>query len=183
MATTALASLISLAGLFWFVLGPYNSYRIDRLRQDLFRARDELFVRAAADDISFDSRAYMATRAIFNGMIRYTHQISLVRFMLSSLMFTKSEVQSLHDEIDFEMAASAQADRTLCATYMRQAHLSVAYHLLTSPFMLVLVVPLVAMALGRLGSAMARRIVRWQLPRFETLDGVFYREGIALTQS
>lgn len=177
---TAITGLISAAGLMWFIMGPYNSYRIDRLRQDLFCARDQLFIRAAAGDISFDSRAYQATRTILNGMIRYTHHISLVRFLLSSLLFTKEDIRSLHDGIDQEMSASSAADRALCAQYMRKAHLSVAYHLLTSPFMLVLIVPLVAMALGRLGRMIARKIVRWQSPRFDTLDGVFYREGIEL---
>lgn len=177
---TALAGLVSLAGILWFALGPYNSYRIDRLRQDLFSARDALFVQAAAGEISFESRAYQATRTILNGMIRYTHQVSLVRFLMTTLLFSDADIKSLHNDIDQEMSASAAADRKLCAECMRKVHVSLAYHLLTSPFMLVLVVPLIAMALGRLGAALARRIVRWQSPRFDTLDGVFYREGVAL---
>lgn len=169
-----------MAALAWFLLGPYNSYRIDRLRQDLFSIRDQLFLDAADGVISFDSRAYLANRAILNGMIRYTHRISLVRFLASYILLSKADVQELQDGIQAELSASAAADRRLCAKYMRKAHLSVAYHLMTSPFMLVLIWPMVAMALGRLGSAVARKIVRWQSPRFETLDGVFYRDGIAL---
>ncbi|MCZ4315142.1 hypothetical protein O4H66_17180 [Comamonadaceae bacterium G21597-S1] len=177
---TALAGLISFAALCWFILGPYNRYRIDRLRQDLFRARDDLFLRAAAEDISFDSRAYQASRTVLNGMIRYTHRISLVRFFLSILIMTKDDVARVHAEMDQQMSASSAADRKLCEEYLRKAHLSVAYHLITSPFMFALVIPLIAMALGKLGAKLARKIVRWQSPRFETLDGVFYREGMTL---
>ncbi len=72
-----------LVGLWWLWFVGYRDYLVDRTRQDLFRIRDNLFDRARAGEIGFDAEAYKVTRATLNGMIHYTHELSVIRLLLA----------------------------------------------------------------------------------------------------
>lgn len=174
---TALSSLISLAGLTFIIFGPYNRYRIDRFRHEIFSIRDNLFLAAADGKISFDSHAYLTTRTMLNGMIRFAYQISLVRLLISSRMISSEDVKPMHDEIARMMGKSSEQDRVLCAQYTRRANLALAHHLMTSPFMLVLLVPLAGMILKDLGSKLADAVAEIFKKRLAALDELFYAEG------
>lgn len=174
---TALASLLSLAGLFYLLLGPYNAYRIDRLRFDLFRIRDDLFLQAAADKISFNSAAYQFTRTTLNGAIRYAHRVSLVRLLLGVAFVARDEDSARDVWLDSMMSGASVSDRELCKKYIARANQRCAYHLMTSPAMTVMVIPLLAMALGQLGVHLSREIVQRLPRRFDALDRAFYGSG------
>ena len=98
----------------------------------------------------------------------------------TAAIMSHDDVSRIRKEIDQLMAGSSVADRVLCEAIIKQAHLSVAYHLLTSPFIGVVTIPLTVIALGRLMMNVADIIVKWQPRRFQTLDGLFYRQGAAL---
>ena len=117
------------------------------------------------------------TRTILNGMIRFTHRVSLVRFLMGSLLISEEEALSMTTDRKKMMDYSSPADQKLCEYCLKRANRMVAYHLITSPFMSVLLVPLFAMVLGRMGLRIANKFVLWQTPRFEALDNVFYLNG------
>jgi len=62
--------------------------RLDSFRQQMFEIRDELFDLAADGHISFQHPAYILLRRQMNGFIRYGHQLTVFR-MLMSLMIHK----------------------------------------------------------------------------------------------
>lgn len=75
-------AVLSLAAFVWLKLLPMQ--RLDELRQQLFAVRDEMFDYAAAGKISLDDPAYVLLRTQMNGFIRFGHQITLFRLVMSA---------------------------------------------------------------------------------------------------
>lgn len=71
-------------GLGFILYIEWKKYRLDKLRFKLFRIRDDLFDSAAAGHLSFEDESYKITRASLNGMIRYSHDVSLLDVFLVS---------------------------------------------------------------------------------------------------
>lgn len=66
--------------ILWFVWhGPWRRACQERYRQKLFEVRDELFDFARQGGIPFTNPAYVALRSHINGMIRFSHRISVTR--------------------------------------------------------------------------------------------------------
>jgi hypothetical protein len=88
-----------IAALWWLYAFAYRQYRIDLLRQRLFRVRDELFNEAAAERIDFNSPAYGMMRTTLNGMIQFAHELSLIRLVIMFIaqrLFGKGEIEDLY---------------------------------------------------------------------------------------
>ncbi len=60
-----------------------RSQRLDNYRQQLFALRDEFFDYAADGHIAFDDEAYVLLRLQMNSMIRFAHQLSLFRALMT----------------------------------------------------------------------------------------------------
>jgi hypothetical protein len=75
-------AVLSLAAIVWLKLLPMQ--RLDKLRQQLFSLRDEMFDYAADGNIGFDDPAYVLLRNQMNGFIRFGHQITLFRLVMSA---------------------------------------------------------------------------------------------------
>ena len=138
-----------LAALWWLFAFEYRRYRINLLRQRLFAVRDQLFQEAAAGKISFDSKAYGMTRTTLNGMIRFAHELSIIRLIVMRVVQRKAD----RDEIvERYRRARAQAhgelspeQRALVLNAERQMHLYLLLHLIHTSFLLaMLVLPLQA---------------------------------------
>jgi hypothetical protein len=72
--------------LLWLVFYyGWRPYRIDRVRNDLFALRDELFIFAANGGVSFNDPAYRSLRNRINALVRNAHIISLSRIMIYSV--------------------------------------------------------------------------------------------------
>src|SRR5258706_2407217 len=65
--------LIAAACLLVFFYGPWQSFVMEVLRQNIFNLRDSLFLVAADGNISPESAEYRMIRERFNMMIRYAH--------------------------------------------------------------------------------------------------------------
>lgn len=76
---------MAISGL-WFLFWEYRNFMVDSLRQDLFEVRDRFFIDAAEGRIRFDSAAYGTLRITLNGMIRFAHDLSFTRCLLSFLI-------------------------------------------------------------------------------------------------
>lgn len=174
----AIVSVVALAGLLVLAFPLYNDFRVDRLRQELFELRDELFDDAVNGRIAFDSPAYRATRAMLNGMIRFGHRISLSGVTLT-LCLSRSRDRGNSGAAQMIARAFSGATpeaRALCEQYMARAHLATLRHIGTSPFMYLLVAPALLTAAGVWSTGrMLQRLQR----QFSALDASAYAEGVA----
>lgn len=57
--------------------------RLDGFRQEMFSTRDEMFDYAADGNIAFDHPAYVMLRHQMNGFIRYGHQLTVFRCLMT----------------------------------------------------------------------------------------------------
>jgi hypothetical protein len=144
----ALLMLLLLAGLlWWWFFFAYKDYRIALLRQELFKIRDELFARAAQGEISFDHAAYGMARTTLNGMIRFAHQVSFLRFIVGSIVhryFGDTDVMRDYttrwrENIE---ALPAPAQQLILSTYLRMHAVVLAHIVHTSIIGLLVLVPL-----------------------------------------
>jgi len=60
------------------------THRVDSFRQRMFCVRDEMFDFAADGNISFDDPAYVLLRRQMNGLIRYGHQLTVFRLIMTT---------------------------------------------------------------------------------------------------
>ena len=79
-------ALIVIVALLFMQIHFHKKYFVDKLRQDLFRIRDELFQYAARGGIAFDHPAYTMARTYLNGSIRYAERLSLIKFSVSGFV-------------------------------------------------------------------------------------------------
>ena len=172
----ALQGVVSIAALLFIALVLFNNYRVDLLRQELFELRDRLFDEAMAGRLSFDSRAYRATRIMINGMLRFAHRASLARFLVALGLLQRNDLQHAGRSFEQAMAASSEVDRQLCAAYIREVNAAIARHLIKSPFSFMLLVP-ISYTLAAVGVNFASRLVEHLSGRFKRLDQVAFAEG------
>lgn len=85
---TIVINTLLLATLWWLYFFCYKQYRADKTRQELFAIRDDLFMAAEAGELDFNSPAYGRTRMLLNGMIRYTHRMSLIQMV--SILYART---------------------------------------------------------------------------------------------
>ena len=82
----ALTSILSLVGIL-VLFRLYRDYSVDRVRQDLFALRDEMFDFAAAGGVEFRHPAYGMLRLTMNGFLRWADRLNflqIVPFLLVS---------------------------------------------------------------------------------------------------
>ncbi|MDM0054062.1 hypothetical protein [Variovorax fucosicus] len=174
---TAVQSLVSISFLFFLVFFLVNQHRVDRLRQQLFFIRDALFDEAAAGRISFDSRAYVYTRTVLNGLLRFSHRVSFSRFFTAALLMSKSDQSESRHVVRAAMSASPEADRVVCEQYLKKAHLAMLKHLGSSPVFLMLI-PVLSLILTWIYSM---SLFTWALNHCKSqllrLDIAAYAEG------
>lgn len=171
---TAIISLTGLTALLIITFWLYNDYRVDRHRQALFGLRDELFDAALRGEISFGSETYRITRAMLNGMIRYTHKTSIIGLFIA--LGSPRREHPISKKIDRVFAKATDAERQLCQRTLQQAHLETAKHLASSPFMHLLIVPALLTAAG---VVTAHTLVHWLQRQFRILDASAYCEATA----
>jgi hypothetical protein len=173
----ALQSVISLALAIWLVFFLFNYYRVDRLRQQLFELRDRLFDEAALGRIGFSSECYTYTRTVMNGMIRFAHRLSLSRVAIGLLTVSAEQhtwVAAKHDAV---MSAASPEDRALCARYLAEANKLLVRHLGRSPFMFVLLIPMIAGVLALVGISLTTVVAGKARRLLSRLDDAAFREG------
>lgn len=69
----------------WYVF-MYKRTRTDRLREDLFTIRDELFDYMWQHELSYDLPAYQQMRDFLNGGIRFADQLNVIPLLLLSYL-------------------------------------------------------------------------------------------------
>src|SRR5258708_8293980 len=83
--TTMLETLIAAVILSFVLFRLVPMFRVDGFRQEMFELRDEFFDYAAAGNIAFNHPGYVLLRKLMNGLIRYGHQLTLFRVVMSGV--------------------------------------------------------------------------------------------------
>lgn len=172
----SIISSVGIAFIFFVLLVLYTDYRIDLMRDRLFALRDQLFDDAKEGKIAFNSNAYIATRTMLNGMIRFAHKASVTRIML--IVFFGSPLARQVHAYSFikAMNASSEKDRKHCYAYLRQADEVFAMHFATSPVGFVLILPFVAFEIFKSGTDFFSSLVTRRRVVFDAIDREAYSE-------
>ena len=141
--------------IFWVI----RSMRVDSLRQKLFALRDEMFDFAFAGNISFNDPAYKLLRDQMNGLIRYAHQLTLFRLLISvCIRTTLGEESSLKWNNAWKDALTNLHDDKLRTEMLlfhdRAMHNALKHLVLGSPLLLSIIgMAMVFIVIGRAGRA------------------------------
>jgi hypothetical protein len=117
----AIDSVLTLLALWVFIYVFWSDYRLDAFRDHVFSIRQELFLYAAAGNISFDHPAYTMLRYRMNVILRYGHDFTLTRLLIwAAYAAVKPRSLALGDEISrwesaVEELPSKEARETLRA--------------------------------------------------------------------
>ncbi len=146
--SVVLINAVLLFGIWWLYFVEHKNYLIDLTRQRLFDARDELFERAAKGAVPIDSRAYKMTRTTLNGMIRFTHDLSLVRFFVIVLFQSSKEYKAIVKKYDTErseaLASLSKSARKIIIDTQVDMHLAILSHLVRgSVILLMMLLPFI----------------------------------------
>ena len=129
----ALHLLLALIALWWLLV-CWCEYRLDRLRQDLFSVRDELFLQAALGKISFSNGAYTSLRTLMNGMIRYAHRIRIPQIIVAFIAVKGIEPNAFFDAWTQDIQSLPEDQRGLLQDAYGKMQKIVMRHLKTSLF-------------------------------------------------
>lgn len=129
----ALHLLLALIAL-WCLAVCWCEYRLDRLRQDLFSVRDDLFLQAALGEISFTNEAYARLRTLMNGMIRYAHRIRIPQIIAAYFVVKEIEPNAFFDAWTKEVHSLPDDQRILLQGAYEKMQKIVTRHLRTSLF-------------------------------------------------
>lgn len=138
---------IAIFYLFFFL---YKDYMNDYTRQELFKLRDRLFDYAADGNIAFDDEAYKTTRTMINGVIRFTHSITLTHWLMMTF-FSSDEHRNYEKQFSAQFAVAIsklnQDQQKMVKDVLVDTHLLIANHLLkTSPLLLITIEPILILA-------------------------------------
>jgi hypothetical protein len=143
MIVQSTLTLILLAFIM-FVWWP--AQRVDLFRQQMFALRDELFDFAMNENIDFDDPAYLHLRDLMNGFIRYAHNITPYRTLMSFLRWKYTAGEPVGEwSVLWEQALKDvpnQDAKTKLQEFHSRASLLVVGQLMLSPGLLITLVPL-----------------------------------------
>ena len=173
----AIISSISLALLTYLVFFAYQSYRVDKLRQDLFSLRDDLFDEALDGHIAFDDKGYQVTRQLINGLVRFAHELTIVQYLCFSVFFRSKKYSSL-PSIQSLLKTATPAEQEIFRKYSDKIHIRVIQHLAFSPlFVATMFIPFVLMISFKLGFNLFEKISKITKTPFSSLERVAYSHG------
>lgn len=153
----AIQSLLSLIVLVIVLFALWPAQRVDLFRQQMFALRDELFDFAAEGNISFEEPAYILLRKLMNGFIRYGHNLTPFRTLMTFLKwkyFSHDPLTSWSEPWNEAMnKLTDQNAREKLKEFHSKTVLLVGGQLLLSPGLLIFLIPL-GVVLGILRSQM-----------------------------
>lgn len=143
--TTIFFSGVSLLLIWSSIVWLWRDFFVDDFRQSIFKMREELFLMAADDEISFDHPAYWMQRSAMNGMIRFAHRYSFTHFIVWTACVGESGNSIAAEHIarwDAALASLDEKPRKKILEMRKRMHmLFLAHSIKSSPIMMALVVP------------------------------------------
>jgi hypothetical protein len=175
IAIYSTVSLLFIVGIIFFA---YQTYRVDKLRQDLFAIRDQLFDEALDGKINFDDDAYRISRQLINGMIRFAHRLSIPNMFAFALLMPRSGSAFAKQSINEMLVGDDKLKQEMFGKYQEMVNARVAEHVVSSPlFVLTAFVPLLMIVLAKLGVDITKPILRKCNKAFQILDNAAYAQG------
>lgn len=173
----AIYSSISISLLIWLVFFAYQSYRVDKFRQDLFKIRGQLFDEALTGGIAFDDKGYEVTRQMINGLIRFAHEVTMIQHICFRLFFASLPKNST-PSVQSLLGDATPKGQEVFKKYSHIVHLRVIAHLASSPpFVVTMFVPLLMIASTQLGFNLFETIRKRTKSAFASLERVAYAHG------
>lgn len=83
----------------------WRLYRIDKVRNDLFELRNELFLFAADGHISFNDPAYFSLRRRIEALIRFAHTLCFTRSLIFGILQSRFPIPELEERYRYWSAA------------------------------------------------------------------------------
>lgn len=160
-------------GLWIFFFWLYRDYRIDKVRQDLFRLRDEIWDICAQQQI-LDRPAHRVLRSRLNGMIRFAHRLTFTWWVTAVTVECFHPTPEIDERHRREVEQALESIETDVADALRsrlsRAHVLMIEHLaLVSPVFWVCIIPAVLIAvIGFAWSGWAALLDR--IPRGDLVD-------------
>jgi hypothetical protein len=143
----AIPTLLSLIVLVFVVFTLWPEQRVDIFRQQMFALRDELFDFALEGGIEFDNPAYTQLRWLMNGFIRYAHNLTPYRTLMSYLRWKCTSKQAVQGwAMAWEEALNKVKDketRDKLQEFHSRASMLVLSQLVLSPGLLITLTPLI----------------------------------------
>ena|SRR6266446_3146759 len=97
-------TLMGLFVLWFFLFYLWPDLRNDTFREDIFAARDAMFMYAAEGQIAFDHPSYLMMRDRMNVLLRFGHEFSLTKVLLIYFIAARYKSQPT---LEFERAISS----------------------------------------------------------------------------
>ncbi len=154
------ASIVLVAWLI-LIFKVLPTYRVDSFRQKMFCVRDEMFDFAADGNIAFDDPAYLLLRRQMNGLIRYGHQLTVFRSIMTKaidIASGRAPKMSWNTAWESSLGKIQNEDvRLKMRSFHERAMMIAVKHLIAgSPFLFVAIL-LAAMFLAARGAALSVR--------------------------
>lgn len=156
--------ILFLFSILWYLyFFAYKQYVVDSTRHSLFTLRDELFDYAAKGNISFDNEAYKTTRRMINGVIRFTHDISLSNWATLAL-FANKDAKEYQEQFRLNFNKSIESLNTEQQEKIKEAlftaHLLIIKHLLKTSLLLIIPI-LILLFLNTTIKSLAKNFKSW----------------------
>ena len=174
-------SSISLMLIFWLAFFLYQSYRVDKLRQDLFKIRDQLFDDVLDGKIKFDDSAYIVSRQLVNGMIRFAHRLSIPSMLAFAVLMPRNGSAFAKRSINEQLGDVSVESAAIFRSYLEQINARIVAHVVSSPlFVITALVPLVTLGLTKFGIDITGFILKKCRRAFQVLDNTAYAQGASV---
>jgi hypothetical protein len=142
----AIQTLLSLLVLAFVMFSLWPNQRADLFRQQMFALRDELFDFALEGKIEFDNPAYTQLRELMNGFIRYAHNLTPYRTLMSYLRWKCTSREPLKGwAVSWEQALKRVSDsdtRAKIEEFHSKVSMLVMSQLVLSPGLLITFLPM-----------------------------------------
>ena len=144
-------SILSLIVLVFIIFALWPEQRVDLFRQQMFALRDELFDFALEGRIPFNDPAYRLLRDLMNGLIRYAHNLTPYRTVMSFLRWKYAGNRPPSGwGVSWERALKRVEDndtRAKLEAFHSRATMLVVSQLVLSPGLLITVLPFLILAI------------------------------------
>jgi hypothetical protein len=133
--------LLSISLLWYLYFFAYKDYVVDCTRHELFILRDELFDYANSGQISFDNETYKTTRRMINGVLRFTHDISLSNWAMISFFAnedSRNYQKQFANNFERNMKKLNSQQQTMIKETLYKTHFLIVKHLLKTSLLLVI---------------------------------------------
>ena len=141
----AIQTLLSSIVFVFVLFSLWPRQRVDLFRQQMFALRDELFDFALEGNIDFNDPAYTQLRELMNGFIRYAHNLTAYRALVSFLRWKCTSREPIKGwAVSWEQALSSVPDKnvkTKLEEFRSKASMLAMSQLILSPALLVILMP------------------------------------------